>query len=98
MYKSLSFEIRPSGFDTFPSAYTIDDGNGGKIHVNVSEIFALPKLEHSCHFKGQFVSCVHSRDRLGFNMKMLGRQGKILGIQDLSKRIARGRLSITPLG
>ena len=34
------------------SAYVIDDGKGGKIHVNVSIFYTLPKPEHSRRFTG----------------------------------------------
>ena len=68
MYDPSSSVISPEFCDTFPSAYTIDDGKGDLIHVNVSNSFAILKLEHSRHFKGQLVSCVHYIDRSGFTM------------------------------
>ena len=69
--RPLSSEIWPEIWNLFSrSAYTIDDGKGGKIHVNVSIFFffSILKLGHSRHFKGQFVSCVHHIDRSDFNI------------------------------
>ena len=39
----LFSDTRPKFWTTFSAAYSIDDGHGGKIHVNVSEIFSYSK-------------------------------------------------------
>ena len=83
----------------FFSAYSIDNGKGGKIHVNVSFFFVIPNFRVlSLDIRAICELGPHITQAGEFNnMVILGLRERISGIQDLSTHIAHGRLNMRPL-